>query len=197
VPHFTSDKSGVIDDSRNWVIAGRERHVSTARPGNLPYPQRCLRTKDFLYIRNFEPDRWPLGEPRNVTETSAPLEELERSTYAGFADMDASPAKAWLISQRNNPEWKWHYDYAFAKRPAEELYDLKTDPGQLKNVAAEAAYSTQRAELEKQLMDELRRVEDPRVIAPDTFEKAPYVDPKEEPRNEKMNRKGKGKGKAK
>jgi N-sulfoglucosamine sulfohydrolase len=193
LPQFTSDKSGFVESDRTWVIAGRERHVAAARPGNLPYPQRSLRTTDFLYIRNFQPDRWPLGEPRKVTETSAPLEELEHSTYAGFADMDASPTKAWLVSQRNNPEWRWHYDYAFAKRPLEELYDLKTDPAQIKNIAADPAYSKQRAELEKQLMDELRRVQDPRVIAPDTFEKAPFVDPKEI----SPDRRRKGKGKAK
>lgn len=36
VPLLTSDKSGVIDPSRDWVVVGRERHVGGAREGNLP-----------------------------------------------------------------------------------------------------------------------------------------------------------------
>ena len=49
--------------TRTWVVTGRERHVAAAREGNLPYPHRALRTKEFLYIRNFAPDRWPMGDP--------------------------------------------------------------------------------------------------------------------------------------
>ena len=55
--------------------------------------------------------------------------------------MDASPTKAWLVAHRNDPKWKWHYDYAFGKRPAEELYDLRNDPDQVKNVAADPKYA--------------------------------------------------------
>ncbi|HVW35975.1 MAG TPA: sulfatase, partial [Pirellulales bacterium] len=58
-----SERSGQVDPKRNWVVTGRERHVAAAREENLPYPQRALRTNDFLYIRNFKPDRWPLGAP--------------------------------------------------------------------------------------------------------------------------------------
>ena len=67
-----SDKSGMVDESRTFSVSGRERHVAGAREGNLPYPQRSIRTKDFLYIRNFKPDRWPLGSPVGVTDTSEP-----------------------------------------------------------------------------------------------------------------------------
>ncbi len=43
------------------------RYRSAAAPKTLkykmPYPHRSLRTQDFLYIRNFAPDRWPMGSP--------------------------------------------------------------------------------------------------------------------------------------
>ena len=29
----------------------------------MPYPMRAIRTADYLYIRNFKPDRWPCGDP--------------------------------------------------------------------------------------------------------------------------------------
>jgi uncharacterized sulfatase len=159
-----SDRSGQVDPARTWVITGRERHVKEAREGFRPYPQRALRTPEYLYIRNFAPDRWPMGDPLAVTEASAPsAETLEKTTRAAFADMDAGPAKAWMIAHRNDPKWKWHYDYAFGKRPAEELYDLRKDPQQVKNVAADPAYAQARKRMSERLMSELRKARDPRA----------------------------------
>src|SRR5262249_9064794 len=107
VPVLKSDRSGQVDPQRTWVITGLERHVAAARADNLPYPQRALRPPDYLYIRNFKPDRPPLGDPKTVTADSAPTaQELTTNTFAAFADMDASPTKAWLIAHRNDPKWK-------------------------------------------------------------------------------------------
>jgi uncharacterized sulfatase len=173
-----SDQSGQLDPQRTWVVTGRERHVGSAREGNLPYPHRALRTKDFLYIRNFKPERYPLGDPKSVTADSGPsAAELEATTFVAFADMDASPTKAWLIGQRNNPQWKWHYDYAFGKRPAEELYDLARDPDQINNVAAAASYASARQEMSDRLLRTLTEAGDPRVVEPDCrFERPPFTD---------------------
>ena len=91
-PVLHSTQSGQVDPSRTWVFLGRERHVANAREGNLPYPQRAFRTADYLYIRNFAPERWPMGGPNEVTETSAPSAgELEKNTFVAFADMDCEP----------------------------------------------------------------------------------------------------------
>ena len=173
-----SEKSGQVDPSRTWNISGRERHVGSAREENRPYPQRCLRTKDYLYIRNFAPDRWPMGSPLAVTETSAPdTDALANNTRVAFADMDASPTKAWLVAHRNDPQWNWHYDYAFAKRPAEELYDLRSDPDQTENVADDAAYAATKKELSERLLKTLTEVGDPRVTGDgQTFERPPFTD---------------------
>lgn len=182
-----SDASGQVDPARTWVVTGRERHVGHAREENLTYPHRALRTPQFLYIRNFHPERWPMGNPRTITDSSAPSQdELENETYAAFPDMDASPTKAWLVAHRNDPQWKKYYDYAFAKHPAEELYDLSKDPDQIHNVADDAAYASQKQELSEQLLKTLADAADPRVVPPgDTFEKSPFTDP---PPAEKVNR---------
>jgi len=174
---MSSKKSGWVDKKRSWVITGRERHVAMSRPGFTPYPQRSYRTKDFLYIINFRPDRWPMGDPYNLTADKAPdWNTLENQTFVTFADFDASPTKAWLVEHRNDPKWKWHYNYAFGKRPRVELYDLKKDPGQIKNVAAEANYAKVQKQLNSKLMKELKRVKDPRVTGDGmTFEKAPFT----------------------
>ncbi|MBA4187314.1 MAG: sulfatase [Planctomycetaceae bacterium] len=177
-PVLTSKQAGQVDPERSWVVTGRERHVGDAREGNLPYPQRALRTKDFLYIRNFAPDRYPLGDPKGVTADKAPdANALENNTYAAFADMDASPTKAWLVAHRSDPQWKWHYDYAFAKRPAEELYDLRTDRDQVKNVAGDKEHEATRKKLAEQLTKILTDAGDPRLVEKDCrFERSPFTD---------------------
>src|SRR5262245_59874429 len=60
---LTTDRQGLVDPSRSMVFSGRERH-SSARPANAGYPCRALRTHDYLYIKNFHPERWPAGDPR-------------------------------------------------------------------------------------------------------------------------------------
>jgi N-sulfoglucosamine sulfohydrolase len=173
-----SENSGQVDPDRKWVITGRERHVDTAREGNLPYPQRALRTPDFLYIRNFAPERWPMGAPYAVTDTDSPSErKLANDTRVAFPDMDASPTKAWLIANRHAPEWQSHYDQAFAKRPGEELYDLRKDPDQTKNVALNPHYAATRQQLSSQLLKSLTEAKDPRVTAkPVPYDNPPFTD---------------------
>ena len=190
-----SGKSGRIDPERDYVITGRERHVSIAREGNLPYPQRALRKDGWLYIHNFKPERMPMGDYKNLTDTFTPDQDsLENNTYEAFPDMDSSPAKAWLIAHRNDSQYKWHFDYAFAKRPQEELYDLRKDPDATINIAAEPAHAAKKAEMASELMAKLKAVGDPRVTQdPVPFELPPFtLDTKS---GEGSKKKGKGKKK--
>jgi hypothetical protein len=153
--------------------------VENAREDYLPYPQRAIRTREHLYIINFEPDRWPLGEPRGITANSAPsAEDLTEETRVTLADEDAGPAKAWMVAHRNDPQWKPYFDRAYGKRPREELYVLAKDPSQLNNVAADPVYTKVREELHARLMGELERTGDPRVTGDRSFfEKPPIAGP--------------------
>ena len=176
-----SDKSGLVDPTRTWVITGRERHVHTAREDLLPYPQRSFRTSDFLYIRNLAPDRWPMGSPNFTSKADIP--GLSHNTFAAFADMDASPTKTWLVNQFGDPQWQWHYDYAFAKRPAEQLFDLRKDPDQTVNVADDPEYATIKREMSARLMKVLTDTNDPRVTGDGkTFDRSPYTDDDPDPK---------------
>ncbi len=177
-PLLKSDRAGLIDPTRDWIVAGRERHVGSAREGNLPYPMRCLRTPDFLYIRNFMPDRWPMGAPFEAAAPSPNLARIDADTRAAYADMDASPTKTWLIAHQRDAQWQWHADFAFAKRPAEELYDLRHDPDQIKNLAADPAFAAKKSELSARLTTLLRDAQDPRVVGDGaTFDRPPFSDP--------------------
>ena len=174
-----SGKSGQVDPSRDFVVVGRERHVAAARTGSLPYPQRAIRTRDFLYIRNFKPDRWPMGTGPGCGLPEGPMppfEKLEHNTFAAFADLDASPTKAWIATHRAEPGMQRYFQFAFGRRPAEELFDLRKDPHCVHNVAADPDYDAARTELAKRLMSVLRQTGDPRVTGDGTtFERPPYA----------------------
>ena len=179
MPVLTDTRSGQIDPERDYVVTGRERHVGGAREGYLPYPQRSLRTRDFIYIVNFEPDRWPMGDPKGLDDpnTTAPdFETLAYDTFVAYADLDASPTKAWMIHHREDHDVEPLYELAFGKRPREELYDLNEDPHYMSNVADDPAYANVRSQLEGRLIDVLRVQDDPRLMEqPCRYEFEPYA----------------------
>ena len=198
-----SDKSGLVDEKRTWVITGRERHVENARADYAPYPQRAIRTKDHVLIVNFRPDRWPLGDPYGLGdgEKEPSAEDITEETRITHPDEDAGPTKAWLIGARKNPEWQKHYEWVYGKRPKYELYDLKYDPDESKNLADDPAFAQVKADLERRLMDELKRTGDPRMVNDGAFfETAPMAGPLDDAEGRggagPGARGGKGKGKA-
>ena len=180
-PLLQQNSSGLVDAAREYVLIGRERHVAKAREGMLPYPQRAIRTRDYLYIRNFAPDRWPMGTAPGFGLPPGPLpthQELNSSTFSAFADMDASPTKTWLIETAlAEPRWRPFFDRAFAQRPPEELYDLQADPEQLQNVASEPRYAATRQQLWSRLQKSLQDSGDPRVAdGPVIFDLPPFTE---------------------
>ena len=159
---------------RGWALIGREVHVQTAREAQLPYPMRAIRTGDHLYIMNLKPDRSPMGDLHQLTKPKDPsFDTLANSTYATYPDVDAGPTKAWMVLNRFDPNYKLHWDLGFGQRPAEELYDLKTDPHQMVNLARNPDYEAQRSALNAQLMSELKVNTDPRLNG-DQFDRPPY-----------------------
>lgn len=155
---LSSNESDRIDPQRDHVLTGRERHtVAQEPPSTGGYPSRAIRTDRYLYIRNFRPERWPSGAPDE------------------YRDCDGSPSKSFLINHHNDPAIKPYFDLAFAKRPAQELYDLRGDPEQMKNVAGDPEYGDALRRLDQQLMTELRETADPRVLADEEpFDHYPY-----------------------
>lgn len=142
---LTANGSGQVDPKRDHVLTGMERHTP-CREGKFGYPMRAIRTAEHLYIRNFTPDRWPAGDPE------------------AFRDIDGGPTKSYMVAHRDDPAVKPLFELACGKRPAEELYDLKTDPDQLKNVAADPAYAEILKKLSTALMAELKASGDPRLV---------------------------------
>lgn len=174
LPMLRSERSGKLDPNRTAVFVGRERHVESARADFSPYPQRAIRTDDYLLIINFRPDRWPLGDPYGLDAPEPPTyEQIQRNTRTTHPDEDAGPTKAWLVTHRDDPLYKPFYQRAYGKRPRVELYDLRSDPQQMTNVAQEPQYQRIRSELEDRLIQELTATGDPRVELEGQFYETP------------------------
>lgn len=153
-----SDKDGQVDPARDAVFASRERH-SSSRFDNLGYPQRCIRTTQYLYIRNFKPDRWPAGDPRLLGADGKPAAE-----HSGYADIDSGPTLKYLTQNHADPAVGRFLTLAVAKRPAEELFDVVTDPGCLTNLAPDPKHAAVKKELADRLDRYLRETGDPRAV---------------------------------
>jgi len=164
-----STKEGITDpDQRGYVLHGKERHVP-GQEGHLGgYPCRAIRNHDFLYIRNFKPDRWPAGTP-NLGKAFIPR--------FWIADCDNGPTKTYIVENRDKDDHhRLLYELSFGKRPAEELYDCRKDPEQLINLADDPAYADIKESMSELLMGQLELTADPRVIGGgDKFDEYPYL----------------------
>jgi arylsulfatase A-like enzyme len=161
---LTSDKAGRVEAARDHMIFGMERHTpAQAAPSIAGYPMRGIRNDRWLYIHNFKPDRWPAGVPTGSTRGR------------GYADCDDSPTKAYIVQRKDAPDMKPYYDWCFARRPGEELYDAEADPYQLNNLAGDTKYADVKAKLAERLMTELKATGDLRAVGRgDEYEVYPY-----------------------
>ncbi len=152
------------------VIIGRENHVDESRPGGLPYPMRALRDRDYLLIMNLKPDRWPVG----ITPLRAPLKGAKPGQKRRM-DLDFGPTRDFFVRYEGDSTIAQAWELGFAKRPAVELYDVKTDPDQMKNLASDPAYSSVLTRMQERLMEQLSENGDPRIVDNDAFDRPPYL----------------------
>jgi len=125
---------------------------------------RALRTETFLYIRNFEPERWPAGDP-----------DFVHFSQGIYGDIDRCATKSYLYENRNDPTLRPLFELSFGRRPAEELYDLRQDPDQMRNVAGQPAYADEQRRLSAGLLQRLRETGDPRALGqPAPWDGYPY-----------------------
>ena len=102
---------------------------------------RCVRTRRYKYIRNFMPDR-PYLQPNKYTETNYPVLQILKDRAAAGALKGAEGS----MTQ--------------STRPMEELYDLRDDPHEVRNLAADPKRQAETALLRNTLDEWIKTTDD-------------------------------------
>jgi len=109
---------------RDYIIAARDRCDETVDR------IRCVRTKRFKYIRNYYPER-PYTQLNRYKESEYPVLRLMKRLRS---QDKLTPEQALFFAP---------------KRPYEELYDLETDPHEVKNLADDPNFEEKLVELRR------------------------------------------------
>ena len=158
MPLLKTDREGRIEDERDHVITGVERHT-WCRPEGAGYPSRAIRTHDYLYIRNFEPDRWPTGDPDFTSSNKAP-----------YGDIDDGLMKEFMLRPETRRDFPKEYHLSMGKRPAEELSVVASDPHQINNRADDPELAEVKEKLWARLESYLKETGDPRMEGRDPWQ---------------------------
>jgi len=142
---WRSEQAGQVDPRRDHVLIGRERN-DVGRPHDQGYPVRGIVKGDYIFIKNFEPTRWPAGNPET-----------------GYLDCDAGATKSLILDAHRKDVNDKYWALCFGLRPGEEFYNLAKDPDCLNNLAGDPQHSPTTTALRQQLLAELKQQGDPRV----------------------------------
>ena len=88
------------EDARPNILIGKERH-DVGRRHDWGFPVRGIVKGGVLNLRNFEPTRWPAGNPET-----------------GYLNTDGSPTKTVILDGRTNPQTERFWQWSFGKRPS-------------------------------------------------------------------------------
>ena len=157
---FSSSQSNQVNPERDHVLIGKERH-DIGRPHDWGYPIRGIIKNNWLYLKNYEPLRWPGGNPET-----------------GYLNCDGSPTKTSILEfHRASPNDR-HWQLCFGKRPPEELYDLTKDPDCVHNLISHPSHAKMVAQYKHQLHEELTQQQDPRMAGKGSvFDEYIYASP--------------------
>lgn len=160
--NIINSKNGTtIDKTRSYVLLGRERE-DVGRPNDEGYPERAIVKDGFFFVRNYEPTRWPSGNPET-----------------GYMDTDGSPAKTEILAANRKGLFTNAWQMSFGKRPEYELYDVGRDPYLIHNLHGESKYKNIAQDLLKQMEALLKQQGDPRMFGKGyIFDKYPYAQEK-------------------
>ncbi len=123
---FLDVLTGKADALRDYVFA---QHTTVGIIGyQEPYPMRAVRDARYKLILNL----------------------ASENTYAIGGIHKGQPIESWQEDAKTDPALAARIQWLF-NRPAEELYDLETDPHETKNLADDPAYDLVKTRLRRQL----------------------------------------------
>lgn len=154
---FYTEKAGIVYPERDFVLVGMERH-DVGRPDDEGFPVRGIVKDNYLYLRNFKPERWPVCNPET-----------------GYLNCDGSPTKTYILDTRRKKGMMEYWQLNFGKRVEEELYNIKEDPFCMKNLASIENFAELKIKMETEMIQKLTEQGDPRVLGNgDVFDNYPY-----------------------
>lgn len=146
VPFFYSKKTDLIKNKKDYVLLGQERH-DVGRPNDVGYPVRGIVKDGFMFLINYENERWPAGNPET-----------------GYTNTDGSPTKTEILNLKRQGKTEKYWDFNFGKHPKEELYQVSIDDECVYNLANNNKFNAIKKELKAILIAELKKQNDPRMF---------------------------------
>lgn len=139
--------AGEPKHEREFSLIAKERH-DVGRPNDEGYPVRGISKDGWLYVRNYEVERWPAGNP-----------------ITGYMNTDGSPTKTVLLegNREGSEIARAFWEKSFGKRPEEEFYHVAVDPHCLVNLASELDHEDHKNAMRDLMEAELSKQEDPRM----------------------------------
>ena len=136
IPTVMQSRNVLAEDyvPREFAFSARDRCDETVDR------MRCVRSERFKYIRNFLPNR-PWLQPNRYKDGKPIIKAMRRL----YAEGKLNEAQARIMAER---------------RPAEELYDLQTDPHELNNLADKPDYEDVLNRMRVALVDWIRHTGD-------------------------------------
>lgn len=123
---FLDVLTGKADHLRDYIFA---QHTTVGINGyEEPYPMRAVRDARYKYIRNLAPE----------------------NTYTIGGIHKGRLIESWQEDAKNDPKLAARIEWLF-HRPAEELYDLQSDPYEMHNLAGDPKYAEVKSRLGKEL----------------------------------------------
>lgn len=145
-PYFKSDKKQIVDAKKDYVLLGQERH-DVGRPNDTGYPVRGIVKDGFMYLINYEEERWPAGNPET-----------------GYTNTDGSPTKTEILNLNRSGENSKYWNFNFGKHPKEELFNIVLDEDCANNLAQNKKFLAVKEQLKTILIEELKKQNDPRMF---------------------------------
>ncbi len=124
--NFLDVLRGKSNHLRDYVFA---QHTTVGINGyQEPYPIRAARDVRYKYIRNLAP----------------------QNTYSIGGIHQGEPIESWKVDAQTDPKLAARIEWLF-RRPAEEVYDLETDPFETRNLAADPRFAAIKLKLSREL----------------------------------------------
>ena len=130
----------LLSKASGQVDPTRDHAIMARECHGRRWPCRALRNAQWLYIRNFRPH------------------EVDGLVC------DDSPTRRFLVDHAFEAKYRRYFDLAFGPRTAEELYDVRTDPDQVTNLAERPEHAAALRAMREALDAELKRTGDPRLL---------------------------------